>query len=257
MITKNQLNALTATMKTNTMTIYREYLQILFLSRLYTQEKSNKIFFKGGTAIHLLFKAPRFSEDLDFSVMLSEKEFIVCIHEVFKKLTYEEKIIFKERNTISGKRFLLTANDPEILPHACFINLDFSFREKIIQPEKSIIDSQYPVIFTSFVHHISAQEMCAEKIRALITRQKGRDLFDLWYLISKGASIDSDLVQEKLKFYKMTGDQLPLLAKRIHAFTEKDFIVDMKPFVPVNERDRLKETFDYITSYLLEKLKPS
>src|SRR3972149_11866958 len=47
--------------------IAREYCQHLFLSYFYKKEEATKIACKGGTALRILFKSPRFSEDLDFS----------------------------------------------------------------------------------------------------------------------------------------------------------------------------------------------
>ena len=145
MITKDQINVFAHRFKTNESTVYREYLQVLFLNKLYKNEKSAQVFFKGGTAIHFLFNAPRFSEDLDFTVSLSESEFSTLINFVFKEFVKEGEFTFKEIKTITGKRFLLTANR-DVLPYATFINLDFSFREKVIEPNKSTFDTTYPVI---------------------------------------------------------------------------------------------------------------
>lgn len=47
--------------------MWREYFQHLFLSYFYRQEQTDKMYFKGGTALRFLYKSPRFSEDLDFS----------------------------------------------------------------------------------------------------------------------------------------------------------------------------------------------
>lgn len=255
MITKNQITNFARTLKTNESTVFREYLQLVFLNKLYKHKESNNIFFKGGTAIHLLFGAPRFSEDLDFTVTLPESRFLSCISDIFTDVSKEEEISFKERKTITGKRFLLTAT-PSVMPYATFINLDFSFREKVKQPQQSTIDTVYPVLFTSFIHHLSPEEICAEKIRAILTRRKGRDFFDLWYLVSKGVGINNVLVQEKLRYYDINDNQMHLFQKRIESFPEHDFINDMKPFLPIHERERLKEQFAYIKTYLLQKLFP-
>lgn len=253
MITRDQIQSFARQFKTNESTVFREYLQLLFLNKLYKHKESSRIYFKGGTAIHFLFKAPRFSEDLDFTVMLAEKDFNPFINTIFAELEKEEEVSFKERKTITGKRFLLTASSV-ILPYATFINLDFSFREKVWQPEKSTLDSPYPIIFTSFIYHLSAQEICAEKIRALLTRRKGRDFFDLWFLISQGISLNNNLIKEKLLYYRITDTQLKTLADKIRNFSEKEFIIDLRPFVPISEREKLKERFEYIQAYLLDKL---
>ena len=221
MITKEQIYSLAKKDKINETTIFREYLQLLFLSELYSKKQGSDIFFKGGTALHLIYKAPRFSEDLDFTVELREKDFLAFIQKLLDTISKKEAIKFKERKTLTGKRFLLTAL-PMVLPYKTFINLDFSFREKILNPQKSIIETEYPVLFTSYVYHPSIDELFAEKIRALLTRVKGRDLYDLWYLTTQGAQVDKDLVKEKLKYYQLEEVSKDKISERIEHFPKKE-----------------------------------
>jgi len=253
MITKDQVVALSKKYKINETVVFREYLQTLFLGKFYNFPKSQKVFFKGGTALHLIYKAPRFSEDLDFTSELSESDFFSLISKVFTELAKEADVKFKERETIAGKRFLLTA-EPSVLPNKTFVNLDFSFREKVIYPEKSIIETDYPVLFTAFVYHLSLPEIWAEKIRAVLTRKKGRDLYDLWFLSTKNVTVDDDLVKKKLEFYGLEKIKKSEIIDKINQFSQKDFVLDMRPFVPTNEREKLPVLFDYIRDYLKEKL---
>mgnify|MGYP000017517084 CR=1 FL=1 len=253
MITKGQIHLIAKKNKINETVIFREYLQLLFLSELYSKKQSKDIFFKGGTALHLIYKALRFSEDLDFTVEMEEKDFLDFIRQVFEDLSKKEPVKFKERKTIAGKRFLLTGL-PAVLPYETFVNLDFSFREKVLDPQKSIIETDYPLLFTSYVYHLSKDEIFAEKIRAILTRKRGRDLYDLWYLITQGARLDKDLVKEKLKYYHLEGITRDKIRKKFKKFSEKEFVLDMRPFVSVNERSKLPEFFHYVKDYLKEKL---
>ncbi len=253
MITVNQVALLARKNRINESVIFREYLQILFLSKLYSFEGSEEVFFKGGTALHLIFKTPRFSEDLDFTVELSEKKFLNLISGVFENLAKEEEIRFEEKEAMAGKRFLLTAS-PSIFSYKIFINLDFSFREKVLDPQKSILDTVYPVLFSSFIYHFSKEEIFAEKIRTVLTRNKGRDIYDLWFLISQGVQIKEDLIKEKLKYYNLENIKKEEIIKKIDEFSEKMFIQDLRPFVPTNERENLSTFFRYLKDYLREKL---
>jgi len=252
MITKEQISHLAKKNKMNETTIFREYLQLLFLNKLYSKKQGENIFFKGGTALHLIYKAPRFSEDLDFTVDLKEKEFSTFIKQLFDFLSKEEAVEFKERKTTVGKRFLLTA-EPTVLPYKTFVNLDFSFREKVLFPQKSIVETDYPVLFTSYVYHLSKEEIFAEKVRALLTRGKGRDLYDLWYLITLGIKINKDLVKEKLKYYHLEKITKDKILDRIRSFSSKDFVLDLRPFVPLNQRNKLEDFFDYLMDFLEER----
>ena len=254
MITKEQANLLAKKYRINESIILREYLQLFFLNELYSENKSKKIFFKGGTCLRLIYNSPRFSEDLDFTVELKEKNFIDFITELFRKISKKETIDFKERKTITGKRFLLKAN-PALFPYESFINLDFSFREKIFEPEKSIIKTDYPVLFTSYVYNLSKKEILAEKIRALLTRKitKGRDIYDIWYLLNQNVPLDNKLINKKLKYYNLKLNENSILEK-IEKFPKKDFILDLRPFVSINERDKLENFFNYVKKYLRKNL---
>jgi len=254
MITKGQVDVLAKKFKTNQNTVFREYLQVLFLSKLYSFQKSKKVFFKGGTAIHLIFKGPRFSEDLDFTVNLGEKEFLGLINKVFENMSREGEMTFKERKAIAGKRFLLTAQ-PSVLPYKVFVNLDFSFREIVLELQKSIIETEYPILFTSYIHHLSKNEIFAEKIRAALTRKKGRDIYDLWFLLTQGASFKNNLVQKKLDYYDKKGIRNEEIVERVESFSKKDFIRDLRPFVPINERNKLGDFFIYVKDYLKKHFK--
>jgi predicted nucleotidyltransferase component of viral defense system len=248
MIDKGQLSSLLSKYKTNETTVLREYMQVWFLSRLYSMAGAQNLFFKGGTALRLIFGGARFSEDLDFTVKVSEKEFEKFIKVVFKTLEKEESVEFKERKTIAGKKYLMTVF-PTITSYKVFVSLDFSFREKIIEPEKTIIKTEYPVLFTGYVYHLSKDEILAEKIRAILSRSQGRDIYDLWYLLNIGAKINEALVNKKLEYYKLKFSKKSLL-DRINSFKKKDFISDLRPFVAINEREKLAEFFDYVTDYI-------
>lgn len=253
MITKDQIYFLAKKKKINETIVFREYLQLSFLSEMYSKKESKNIFFKGGTALHLILGAPRFSEDLDFTVELRERNFLSFILKLFNVFSKKEMVEFRERKTITGKKFLLTAL-PSVLPYKTFISLDFSFREKVLNPQKSIIETDYPVLFTSYVYHLSKEEIFAEKIRAILTRKKGRDLYDLWYLIGQGAQINKDLIKEKLRYYHLEKINKDKILKRIEEFPKKDFIADVRPLVPINERDGLSDFLNYIKDYLKEKI---
>lgn len=255
MITKEQIYFLAKKKKISESVIFREYLQLFVLSELCSRKESRNIFFKGGTALHLIYNAPRFSEDLDFTVELKEKQFLDFIREFFNILSKKEAVEFKEKKTLTGKRFLLTAA-PAALPYTAFINLDFSFREKILQPQKSIIESDFPVLFTSYLYHLSKDEIFAEKIRAILTRIKGRDLYDLWYLVGQGAGFNKELVRKKLKYYHLENVNQQKILERIGCFSKKDFVLDLRPLVPADQREQLPDFFDFIKDYFRKKLKP-
>lgn len=248
MISQNELKKLTKKHKIHETIIAREFVQISFLKELYAESFSKKIFFKGGTAIRLLFGGQRFSEDLDFTVMLDEKEFLHKIMLFFKKLEKLYPFNFKERKTLTGKTFLLAADIP-FLKNNIFVKLDFSLRENVLQPTKNILETDYPVIMQSFIHSLSLDEILAEKIRAVLKRKKHRDLYDLWILQELGAEMDIELINEKLDYYHEKF-KVEELKERLKLFSKDGFIKDLRPFVPINEREKLGELFEFVLAYL-------
>ncbi len=67
--------------QTTELNIAREYLQNLFLSYFYQQDRSETILFKGGTALKLIHQSPRYSADLDFSSTVATERDITSVIE--------------------------------------------------------------------------------------------------------------------------------------------------------------------------------
>jgi len=252
MITQQQLKDLVSQFKINEVIVLREFFQVWFLSQLYKQKGSEHLFFKGGTAIRLIFEGSRFSEDLDFTSQISEEE---CEKIILKAVAETEKtmnIELKKLKSIAGLSYRLACSS-DLLPQPIYIRLDVSFREQILDPQKTIIKTNYPIPFNEFVSHPSKQEIMAEKIRAFMNRVKGRDLYDLWFLLQFGATVDKDLVAEKLQYYQMKYEPR-VVWQRLDAFPKQLFVADLRPFVSIGERPKLDYFFDYTKVFIKTKI---
>jgi len=122
MITREQIKTLVKKFKINETTIFREYLQLLFLNSLYSFTESRKsCFLKGGTAAHFDFQSPPvFPKILILRLNFSQKRFFISNKKGFlMSFPSRKKWEFKERKTITSKRFLMTAS-PSILPYKSF-----------------------------------------------------------------------------------------------------------------------------------------
>ena len=71
MLSEKSIKEFAIKLQTNEVNVAREYFQHLFLSHLYKIKNSDKIAFKGGTALRIIHASPRFSEDLDFNSTIS------------------------------------------------------------------------------------------------------------------------------------------------------------------------------------------
>ncbi len=70
--------------------LLREYLQYKILEMIFASKFAGKLFFMGGTAIHIVHALPRFSEDLEFDNRgLTQKEFRELAELISKKLMRE------------------------------------------------------------------------------------------------------------------------------------------------------------------------
>lgn len=254
MLSKPQITAMAKKYKINESVILREYIQLLVLNKIFSFAKSSAIFFKGGTCLHLIYKAPRFSEDLDFTVCTNEADFLEFIQKPFGGLVKENTFLIREKKSLAGKTYLLTYNN-DLVGIPVFVRLDFSFLEQVLDPQKAILTTEFPVLIDNYINCFSQNEILAEKIRAILTRDKGRDYYDLWYLLSQGATFNQEFIQEKLNYY---GLKLPeafaSLKKKVVSVSEKDFIIDLRPFIPVDQREKLPEFLGYIKDYISQVL---
>lgn len=254
MIDQSQLSSLVKKYQTNATVILREYVQLIFLETLYTLRGSENFTFKGGTAVHLIYGAPRFSEDLDFTVSLSQDEAKLIIKKLFVKMAKAGDYIFKPKKTITGLRYMMEIHMP-VVAFTIYMNLDFSFREFNLTHDKAIIETPFPVTTNSIIHHMGKDEIVSEKVRAILTRHKGRDIYDLWYLLSKEAQLNEDWIKQKFAYYGDKDLKLSDLVGRIKDFPVNDFIEDLRPFVSIAERDQLEGRYPIMQDYLISRIK--
>ncbi|HAR37076.1 MAG TPA: hypothetical protein DCR87_09325 [Acidobacteria bacterium] len=251
MLEKDIALQLSRELKIDLFTIYREYLQILFLKYFYRQKKSQKIYFKGGTALRLLYGSFRFSEDLDFTSLVKKEELKELINKSINELSVEVAgVRFKKTESIadsfSGRIF---QELPEFkIPLT--IRLDFSLREKpVLSVDSSYLETIFPVSPYPHVSHFKPEEMLAEKIRAVLTRCRGRDVFDFWFLLSKRVPVDWNLVNKKMTIYKKKVSKKDLL-RALEGFPQDEIKNDLTRFLPMSHRNLIKE----IKNLTLEKI---
>lgn len=240
MLTQNQIKDLASYYQIDEFTIFREYLQLIFLNYLYQEKQADKIFFKGGTAIHLILNSPRFSEDLDFSTTKTRnqiKQIIKTLQGKIKKELPNLKINLLYQGKKSA-RFKLKYKAPNF-KYPFTIKIDFSY-EKILKKSKTTaLITKFPIILFPIIIHLSKEEILAEKIRAFSTRGQGRDIFDLWFLLKKGVKFEKDLINNKLKSLNKKFNKEKFI-KKIENFPEKRLRIDLNQFLPQKQRKIIK-----------------
>jgi len=236
MISRDQINELSKRLAIDEFTVIREYLQIVFLSILYSTNESQKIYFKGGTAIRLLMKSSRFSEDLDFTAELTTKQLDSITAETVKKMSLVVPGISIKRTRETNLSYTaILSYLQEGSKYPLTIHLDFSLREKPETSKENILETDFPVAPQPIIRHMDWVEVLSEKIRAFLYRQKGRDIYDLWFMLSKGVELNWDMINRKTKFYDMKTSFDDVL-KRVNAFEDEKIKTDLGKFLPAHER---------------------
>jgi len=225
MIDKTFLSQIAIKNQTTLRNILREYYQHLFLSYFYQMKQSEHFFFKGGTALKIAFRSPRFSEDLDFNATTNFSTFETIEQDVLiaiKKDGIDSNIT--ESKKTSGGFFAIISS--RMYDEQVIIKIQASKRvKKPIQGEKIIVISDF---FPAYPLQILARELLfTEKIAAFLRRAKSRDYFDLYYILRSGIKL------------KILADK----AKEIKSVIEKETgrFAELKELLPQNFWSILKD----------------
>lgn len=218
MITQEQIRTLTLKYQTIELNVRREYFQHLFLSYFYQQPHAKRVFFKGGTALRLIYNSPRFSEDLDFSAKrITIKDLEQALVDTLNEIEKENiNVVIQEAKTTSGG----------YLTHIVFeakgfqpvvIELEVSFRNTKLNGDVTTVNGNFIPPYNVF--YLSSEQLIDEKIQALLYRKKPRDFYDLYYILR------SNLLPAKKKAV------LPKTLKALRT-TKINFEKELKQFLP-------------------------
>ncbi|PIR61737.1 MAG: hypothetical protein COU66_02120 [Candidatus Pacebacteria bacterium CG10_big_fil_rev_8_21_14_0_10_44_11] len=181
MISAGSLKTISNKQQTTELNVRREYIQHLFLSYFYQQPNTHEVFFKGGTALRIIYSSPRFSEDLDFSSSSSdikqiEDAVLDTLQEVEREGIHTE---ITESKITSGGYLAIILFD--LVDQRISLHLEISLREGEKKGELTTIASDFIPPYT--IMSLSTEQLVGEKIQALLTRQKPRDFYDLYFIL--------------------------------------------------------------------------
>lgn len=217
MISNDALREFAHKYQTTELNVRREYIQHLFLSYFYQQPQADKIYFKGGTALRLLYDSPRFSEDLDFSSSLTnihpiEQAVLETLTEIERENIHPD--LNESKRTSGGYLAIMTF---QLQADTVLLQLDVSLREGRKKGEPITVASSYLPAFT--VIALAREQLVEEKINALLTRQKARDFYDLYFILR------ANLLPAKERRI------LPQALKTLQ-YSHIDFEKELKQFLP-------------------------
>ena len=246
----------------------REILQEIVLLGLYDAGFFKHAAFYGGTALRILHNLPRFSEDLDFSLLKSNPEFNLVPYEeaivsTLKAFGFDVTIEIKEKNNSSAIASAFVKGNT--IEHLININAPKDITNKIHRDQavkiKLEVDTNPPLEFetTNIIRltprpfsinaftlpSLYAGKMHAILCRAWSTRPKGRDWYDLVWYIANDVELDSIHLKSRLsqscKYLEENNIQIPseiskqtikeLLLQRIETLDIVKAKNDVQPFI--------------------------
>ena len=178
--------------------------------------------FRGGTALGKLYlrPQPRYSEDIDLVQVMAEpiKETIDHLRDALSWLGEPAVKQKKHNNTLVFKVQPTDVDAGEI-----HLKVEINCKEHF---------SVFPMMKVPFVVENSwfkgscevltyeLAELIGTKLRAVYQRRKGRDLFDLWKILSMVPELDKEKVMQSYERYlEFTASHLP---------TYKEFVLNME-----------------------------
>lgn len=246
----------------------REILQEIVLLGLYDAGFFKHAAFYGGTALRILHNLPRFSEDLDFSLLESNPKFNLKPYEdaiisTLKAFGFDVSIEIKEKNNSSAIASAFVKGNT--IEHLININAPKDITNKIHRDQavkiKLEVDTNPPLEFeTQNVIRLSprpfsinaftlpslyAGKMHAILCRAWSSRPKGRDWYDLVWYIANNVELDTKHLKARLsqscKYLEANEINIPdeltkqnikeLLLQRIESLDVGKAKNDVQPFI--------------------------
>ncbi|NCC19223.1 MAG: nucleotidyl transferase AbiEii/AbiGii toxin family protein, partial [Bacteroidia bacterium] len=246
----------------------REILQEIVLLGLYDAGFFKHAAFYGGTALRILHNLPRFSEDLDFSLLENNPEFNLKPYEeaiisTLKSFGFDVTIEIKEKNNSSAIASAFVKGNT--IEHLLNINAPKDITNKIHRDQavkiKLEVDTNPPLEFETAnvirltprpfsINAFSLPSLYAGKMHAILcrawsTRPKGRDWYDLVWYIANDVKLDSIHLKARLnqscKYLEENNIQMPselnkqtikeLLLQRIETLDIVKAKNDVQPFI--------------------------
>jgi hypothetical protein len=186
------------------MYILKEYIQLMILDYLSSTPHIRKMAFIGGTSLRLVRGIDRFSEDLDFDCKdLSRDEFTEMTNGVIRFLGYSGlRVGARDKDNPRLTAFRRNIHFPELL-----FDLGLSGHKEerfLIKVESQDQGVEYEPVMANirgcgffFPFPVPPDGvLCSMKIAAMLARSKGRDFYDLMFLLAQ-AKPDYDFLSKR------------------------------------------------------------
>lgn len=239
-----------------------EITQQVVLAGLHRGGFFDRAAFYGGTCLRLFHQLPRFSEDMDFSLL--------SLDEDFKFENYFQPII--DEFDILGRKVEIKKKDRKTFGRvdSAFLKDNTDVYNIAFQTEKAVkvkieVDTQPPLLFateqkpltipyTFMVRCFQLPDLYAGKMHALVfrnwkTRVKGRDWYDFEWYVRWRVPLDFKHLQERIREFngvEMSQDEFKIMLKeRLSTTNIEDVKKDVRPFLRNDPHELDVWTNDY------------
>lgn len=237
--------------KTDKLNALHEVMQEIALAALYRAQFFERAAFYGGTCLRIFHKLPRFSEDMDFSLLAKDDSFTLepyfeAIESEFHAYGRQVDIVRKDKKVASKVESAFLKDNTEVY------NIQFK-TEKTVKI-KIEVDKDPPLEFGTehklLMLPFSFMARCfdisglyAGKMHALLFRQwrsrvKGRDWYDFEWYVRNGHQLDFKHLKKRAlqKGYEAaeefdTAVFTTLLKEKIEKTDINHVIADVRPFI--------------------------
>ncbi len=198
----------------------KEIIQEIVLCGLSRGEFFNNAAFYEGTALRIFYGIDRFSEDLDFALLKPNENFDLTkyfsyiekeVQAYGLKLKVLEKEKTKNSNILSAflkgdtkEHILMFFSDTNLQNNNSLKDIKIKFEVDINPPAGANYEFKYKLLPSPHqVRLYDEPSLFAGKIHAILCRNwnyrtKGRDLYDYIFYLSRKASVNLELVRQKL-----------------------------------------------------------
>jgi predicted nucleotidyltransferase component of viral defense system len=231
-----------------------EVMQQLTLAGLYRGGFFEKAAFYGGTCLRIFHGTQRFSEDMDFSLLMPDQQFSLepyfpFIVREFAAVGREVEITRKQnaRQTAIESAFLKDESPSWSLSFQSDKRVKIKIEVDTVPPGGFTTEQQLLLMpFSFYVRCYSLQDLFAGKMHALLfrswkTRVKGRDWYDFEWYVKRGIELNFNhfiirsLQSGHLSEPISTEQLLELLKEKIQKTALSQVLSDVRPFVPNTE----------------------
>lgn len=214
--------------------------QDLILSRLIVEIANHELLgeelaMRGGTCIHKLHLSEplRYSEDLDYvrKTHSGIKPYLDALHNISSQIGFPERSVDQSGDMVH----LVLDAEPTITPGRIRIRIETNIRETTAYGERITIPYRVESGWwqgEAEVATFTIEELMSTKLRALYQRSTGRDLFDLWLVLTE-RDPDDEAIVDGLRHYM--GDDAytyPQLANNLRdKLEDAEFLADLETLV--------------------------